>query len=125
MKASNAAWRIGSPGAPRAWASSSRMRQLPRRSSSSQPVQCGTLGHLASAWRTMSSMVDEPGEVVENALRQPVNAARKRPRHESDVASMLWLVELDRAGYFVPRRQNGTRQERIVARVEHEGGHGD
>src|SRR5580693_3518923 len=101
------------------------MRQLPRRSSRSQPVQCGTLGHLASAWRTMSSMVEEWSEVVENALRQPVDPTRKRTSHEADMTTVLRLVQLNRGRYFVPPRQHSTRQKRIVTRVEHEGGHGD
>ncbi len=86
MNPCSASCRIAVPGAPAACAASSRMRHWLRRSSISQPVQCGTLSYLASACLTMSSMISRVRKMCRSNRTRASTAsrfARKRSRHEA------------------------------------------
>src|SRR5574343_797702 len=127
MNSRSLSWRTALPllcgKGPARWVRSSRMNQSPRASSASQSWQAGTLGHLARAALTISSMgrsltvARQPGG---DGLGHGHDMAGETAAGKAHMAAVRGLPQRDMTADLVRARQAGRRHEGVVQGVEHQ-----
>ena len=80
-------------------------------------------GYKFSNWFFFSWQLNclDCGEIPDDPLRQPIQRSGKLSRHKADMTAGVGKFQIHRRRNFPVRRQRGCRQERIVARVDHQG----